>query len=95
MTVNNVDICRVLLRCDRSASDLSRLFDSLSLRRGARENHPPGQQTPPRVIILHVAGSGVFKMAAVFKPIVRWAQSKERLFLTLELTDVQVCCMEK
>ena len=31
-----------------------------------------------------------FKMAAVFKPIIRWAQSKERVFLTLELSDVQV-----
>jgi len=29
-------------------------------------------------------------MAAALKPIIRWAQSKERLFLTLELTDVQV-----
>lgn len=32
----------------------------------------------------------VSKMAAVFKPIIRWAQSKERIFLTLELSDVQV-----
>ena len=36
-----------------------------------------------------------FKMAAVFKPIIRWAQSKERLFLTLELTDVQVGCLHQ
>lgn len=33
-------------------------------------------------------------MAAVFKPMVRWAQSKERLFLTLELTDVQYPAVE-
>jgi len=34
--------------------------------------------------------TGSFKMAAALKPIIRWAQSKEKLFLTLELTDVQV-----
>ncbi|XP_078375292.1 very-long-chain (3R)-3-hydroxyacyl-CoA dehydratase-like [Oculina patagonica] len=33
-------------------------------------------------------------MAAAFKPIIRWAQSKERLFLTLELTDVQYPAVE-
>ena len=85
----STEFCSVLQSPDLLASDLP-LY-----RRGARENHPVGQHTSPRAIILHVTGSGVFKMAAVFKPMVRWAQSKERLFLTLELTDVQVCCMEK
>lgn len=28
-------------------------------------------------------------MASLFKPIIRWAQSRERIFLTLELSDVQ------
>ncbi|CAH3033266.1 unnamed protein product [Pocillopora meandrina] len=36
----------------------------------------------------------VSKMAAVFKPIIRWAQSKERIFLTLELSDVQYPAVE-
>lgn len=33
-------------------------------------------------------------MATVFKPIIRWAQNKEWLFLTLELTDVQYPAIE-
>ena len=33
-------------------------------------------------------------MTAVFKPIIRWAQSKEKLFLTLELSDVQYPAVE-
>lgn len=33
-------------------------------------------------------------MAAMFKPIIRWAQNKERLFLTVELTDVQYPTVE-
>lgn len=33
-------------------------------------------------------------MAAALKPIIRWAQSKEKLFLTLELTDVQYPAVE-
>lgn len=33
-------------------------------------------------------------MAAIFKPIIRWAQSKEKLFLTLELSDVQYPAVE-
>lgn len=33
-------------------------------------------------------------MATVFKPIIRWAQSKERLFLTIELSDVQYPTVE-
>ncbi len=41
-------------------------------------------------VALHPGKNQDVKMAAAFKPIIRWAQSKERLFLTLELTDVQV-----
>ncbi|CAH3017990.1 unnamed protein product [Porites evermanni] len=33
-------------------------------------------------------------MTTVFKPIIRWAQNKEWLFLTLELTDVQYPAIE-
>jgi len=33
-------------------------------------------------------------MATTFQPIIRWAQSKERLFLTLELIDVQYPAVE-
>lgn len=33
-------------------------------------------------------------MAAAFKPIIRWAQSKESLFLTVELSDVQYPVVE-
>ena len=44
-----------------------------------------------QVMALCIIGNlRVSKMAAVFKPIIRWAQSKERVFLTLELSDVQV-----
>ena len=33
-------------------------------------------------------------MGTVFKPIIRWAQSKERLFLTVELSDVRYPVVE-